>query len=153
MSGVSAIDSVDTRPDRSSDWDVIVRARPNVLLEGPSGATELAIQSLTPYLMNPIVRTSAAGSFKLGARPGTLILEDVDALGTEAQAALCGWLEGQKRVQVVSTSRNALFVLVTRGLFDATLYYRLNQMLLKIQSEDFYGPRARGPAGQSIIRK
>jgi Sigma-54 interaction domain len=142
MSGVPEIVNVDTRSNGRVDWDVIQKARPNVLLEGPFGATELAIRRLTPYLLEPVVRTNPAGALGLGTRPRTLILQDVDDLRAEAQAALCGWLEAQERVHVLSTSRNALFALVTRGLFDETLYYRLNQMLLKIQSEDCYGPRA-----------
>ena len=41
------------------------------------------------------------------------------------QAALLRWLEGDRK-QVVCTTAQPLFPLVDRGLFDETLYYRLN---------------------------
>jgi transcriptional regulator of acetoin/glycerol metabolism len=54
-------------------------------------------------------------------------------LGRHEQAALLEWLDGERK-QVVSTTVDPLFPLIARGLFDEALYYRLNVMLMRIDS-------------------
>ena len=55
------------------------------------------------------------------------------ALDRHEQAALLRWLDADRK-QVVSTTAQPLFPLVARGLFDKALYYRLNVMLVSIDS-------------------
>lgn len=115
------------------EWDGITRGHHNVLLEGPRDATEAAVLLLMPYLSEPILRRRPGGRFEVGSPCRTLIVQDVGTLHADEQTSLREWLDGAPgRIQIVSTNRNALFSLVTRGLFDEGLYYRLNAMLLHV---------------------
>jgi hypothetical protein len=50
---------------------------------------------------------------------------------------LLGWIDGNgSRMQIISTSKHPLFVAVTRGLFDEALYYRLNVILVRVNSNE-----------------
>ena len=64
---------------------------------------------------------------------GALVLQNVCALDRHEQAALSRWLDASRK-QVVATTVDPLFQLVARGLFDEALYYRLNTMLMRIDS-------------------
>ena len=85
-------------------------------------------------LREPIVWQRSDEPFKRPPREtATLILQDVAALGAADQNRLREWLqEPTQHAQVVSMSATPVFPLVVRGLFDATLYYRLNVMLLRV---------------------
>jgi transcriptional regulator of acetoin/glycerol metabolism len=61
------------------------------------------------------------------------VLRNVGALDQSNQSSLLRWLDGGQR-QVVSTTVHPLFPLVARGLFDEQLYYRLNTMLIRLDS-------------------
>jgi transcriptional regulator of acetoin/glycerol metabolism len=67
------------------------------------------------------------------------VLRNVSALDGHGQAALLRWLDAGR--QVISTTAHPLFPLITRGLFDEALYYRLNVTLL---STDSIGARSPG---------
>jgi hypothetical protein len=64
---------------------------------------------------------------------GALVVRNASALTSDEQAALSKWLDGHRR-QVVATTEHPLFPLIAEGLFDETLYYRLNVVLLRIDS-------------------
>jgi DNA-binding NtrC family response regulator len=65
----------------------------------------------------------------------TLILHDVASLSTGEQQTLSDWLSGEsRRPQIVSTSREALYPLVTSGGFLASLYYRLNIIYVDVRA-------------------
>jgi len=61
---------------------------------------------------------------------GALILRDVGALGPQEQTGLMAWIDAHPRSTIVSTTAHPLFAFVTRALFAAELYYRLNVILL-----------------------
>jgi DNA-binding NtrC family response regulator len=64
---------------------------------------------------------------------GTIILKEVANLTPGEQALVLKLLtERNQTLQVVSTSSEALFPLVERGIFDDALYYRLNVVRLTI---------------------
>ena len=68
-----------------------------------------------------------------GGKVGTLILEDVCTLAADEQTRLLQWLErAGPQTTIVSTAPHSLYPLVSAGLFDANLYYRLNVMLLHV---------------------
>lgn len=121
-------------PDSEPEWDSITRAHRNVLLEGPRETIEPAILLFMPYLTEPIVWSRPGEALELEACR-TLIVEDVGVLDPAEQIRLWGWLDRARgQVQVVSTSRKALFTLVTRGLFHERLYYRLNVTLVQCRA-------------------
>ena len=115
---------------------MLVGAHPNLLLEGAKVSTDAVLLQLTPHLCEPIVRMSAVAAFipPVG-EVGALILSDIDRLSRDDQSALLAWLANTDSLTtIVSTTTQSLFGLVQRGLFDVGLYYRLNVMLLQVDS-------------------
>lgn len=78
------------------------------------------------------------------AEGGTLFLEDVDALSSQAQAALLRFLQEQQRhplgghgicapdVRIISSCKTDLSKLSAKGVFRQDLFYRLTLMRLKV---------------------
>jgi len=70
-------------------------------------------------------------------RPATLVVRSVSALDRDQQQALLAWLDAPgNRMQVISTTTDPLYPLVSRGAFLANLYYRLNVLLLDVAASD-----------------
>jgi len=138
----------------------ILRAPPaNVLIEGPSTATDEVLLVLRLHLREPLVIDLAHEPLHLpDGATRNLVLRNVAALTAEDQARLLVWLQREGfGAQIVSTTERPLFALVAQGLFDAALYYRLNVLLLHVgptsssASQERYVPRARGP--ESLARE
>jgi hypothetical protein len=117
-----------------TDWRSICAARHNVLIEGEAVATDAVLCRLEPHLRTPVVwmRPEEPVTRPTG-EVGTLVLQNVAALGADDQTWLSEWLNEATRCHVISTSATPLFSLVACGLFDATLYYRLNVLLLHVE--------------------
>ncbi len=116
------------RPD---EWQLLVTARPNVLLEGADEATEAIVCEALGWLPTP--HATWSGSPPRGNRPATLVVRSIAAFDRDQQHSLFDWLEAPgDRVQVISTTSEPLYPLVSRGAFLANLYYRLNVLLLDI---------------------
>jgi len=115
----------------------ILRAsRPNVLIEGPAAATHAVVRLLQPHIGGPIAWRRARSRLDLpSGETNGLILRDLADLGADDQTGLLQWLGGAGScTQIVATTERPLFPLVARGLFDEMLYYRLNVMLLRVES-------------------
>jgi hypothetical protein len=108
----------------------------NLLLEGPAEVTDALLFLLRPHLREPILWKRSGAPLDLPADQGdTLVLRDVAALSADEQQRLLRWLEEKEPPrQVVSTTTIPVFPLVAHGLFDSVLYYRLNVMLLQVDS-------------------
>lgn len=103
-----------------------------MLIEGPIAETHAMLRSLQPHMDTPILWKRPYARLELsGGLVGGLILEDVSTLSREEQVRLVAHFDAGIRTQVVSTSQHPLYPLVAHGLFDATLYYRLNVVLLR----------------------
>ena len=114
------------------EWASLCTRRPNVVLEGSPHWTESIVLFLAPHLRRPISWTRSEAFAPPGGECASLVIEQVGSLRHEAQLELLQWLErADKRRQVVSTTEQPLFTLVGRGLFDESLYYRLNVILLR----------------------
>ena len=119
-----------------AEWRSICASRHNVLLEGPPACIEAVLHLLKPYLDKPVTlkRSGAPLELHTGKR-GAHVMHDIGAFSGVEQDRMLGWLDDpQSRTQVVCTTTEPLFPLVTRGLFDETLYYRLNVILLQLTS-------------------
>ena len=116
------------------DWELVVAARQNVLLQGPQPALDAAVALLRRQLCGPLQHWRAGCGVPLPPRlPGAMFLTAVDACSDAEQKALLLWLqETDCRVQVVSTTTRKLYDAVLRGDFRADLYYRLNIVLLEL---------------------
>lgn len=118
----------------TSEWRSLCTWQHNVIFEGPEHATESLLLLLEPHLRTPTLWKRAPMPLALPTDEcGALVLRNVSALDRHEQAALLRWLDGDRK-QVVSTSIHPLFPLIASGLFDEALYYRLNVMLLRIDS-------------------
>ena len=106
----------------------------NVLLQGTVTATDAALILLRSHIREPIVWHRPPATLDLPSREtGALILSDVSALSRDEQRRLLVWIgDTGLRTQVISSSSRSLFALVTAGLFDGALYYRLNVLLLRV---------------------
>jgi hypothetical protein len=115
------------------DWR---RAPHNLLLEGPRASTDAMLRRLAPRLRRPVTWMRRGAAFALPSEEvGALILRDVGALGPLEQTGLLAWIDAHPRTTIVSTTAHPLFACVTRDLFDAELYYRLNVLLLSADME------------------
>ena len=115
----------------------LIAARHHILLEGAEASTEAVLLALAPHLSGPVLRMQPGGTF---APPtgevGAVILRSVDGLSASDQTTLLGWLaDARQRTRIISTTVHSLFALVGRGLFDAHLYYRLNEVLLHVDGK------------------
>ena len=71
------------------------------------------------------------------ARGGTLFLEDLDELPTEAQTRLAGLLhlddaEQRPNVRIIAATQRSLAALVRQGVFRQDLFYRLNVVTIRL---------------------
>ena len=133
MSDAAATD-VSLLDQYQTEWRILREGPHTVLFEGPVAATNAALLLLQPHVGETIVwNRPQAPITALDGQTGVLILREAAALSGDDQRQLIEWLEGEgSRAHVVSTSERSLFALVSAGLFDATLYYRLNIMLLQV---------------------
>ena len=117
-----------------AEWRSICASRHNVLLEGPPACTEAVLHLLKPYLGEPVTLKRSGAPLELHtSMRGALVVHDISAFSGPEQDRMLGWLDDpHSRTQVVCTTTEPLFPLVARGLFDETLYYRLNVILLQL---------------------
>jgi Sigma-54 interaction domain len=121
------------RPD---DWQLLLSARPNTLLEGPHETTDAIVGEAMEWLAEPYATWCGAPPVRCD-RPATLLVRSVSALDQDQQQALLAWLDAPgSRMQVISTTTDPLYPLVSRGAFLPNLYYRLNVLLLDVASPD-----------------
>ena len=128
LTDVSLLDAYETA------WRILGEHPCNVLLEGAVTATDAVRRLLQPHLRQPIAWHWPHAPFNPpSGGTAALILRDAAGLSRYDQQQLLEWIgDGGSRTQIVSTAAGPLFDLVTRGLFDAALYYRLNVLLLRV---------------------
>jgi hypothetical protein len=116
---------------------MLMAARHHILLEGAAASTEAVLLALAPHLGGPVVRRPPGTTFTPpSGEVRAVILPSVDGLSASDQRMLLGWLaDARRRTRIVSTTVHSLFALVGRGLFDARLYYRLNEVLLHVDGK------------------
>jgi transcriptional regulator of acetoin/glycerol metabolism len=103
-------------------------------------STLAVLSLLQPHLPEPVIRRAKGAPFQIPTgEVGALILEDVGGLGAEEQARLLAWIDCRPLTQIVSTTASPLFAFVTRGGFDASLYYRLNIIVVEVDRRQDFG--------------
>ena len=118
----------------AAEWSRICTGRLRVLLEGPRACTDAVLHVLKPYLGEPVTLKRSGAPLELDtSMRGALVVHDISAFSGPEQNRILGWLDdAHNRTQVVCTTTEPLFPLVARRLFDETLYYRLNVILLQL---------------------
>jgi transcriptional regulator of aromatic amino acid metabolism len=124
---------------RAARLNVLVLGMPRVnpLLSDLEGSIENVVERLLPDLQEPIASWCPGSRLVLPpvAHARTLILHEVGSLVFEDQGRLLEWVErAEGRTQVLSTCSTSLLALVHTGVFNATLYYRLNTVCLDLSS-------------------
>jgi hypothetical protein len=116
---------------RQDEWQLLVTARPNVLLEGAPEATDAIVGEALDCLPKP--QATWTGVPPCGDSPATLVVRSISEIDRDEQRALLSWLEAVgDHVQVISTTLKPLYPLVGRGAFLSNLYYRLNVLLVEV---------------------
>lgn len=114
--------------------------RHNVLIEGRESTTLAVLRLLQPHLPDPVIRKERGSPLELPAGDvGALILEEVSDLSGEEQMRLLAWIGRRSQTQIVSTTARPLFARVTQGFFDASLYYRLNVIVVELDRRQDFG--------------
>ena len=133
---MSATPATDVWPLESykTEWSILREHRCNVLVEGGRAATTAVLRLLLPSTREAVVWHKPYAPLKLPDRTtNTFILRNAASLSANDQGRLLDWFgDPGWRTQIISTAESPLFTLVQGGLFDATLYYRLNVMLLRV---------------------
>ena len=126
-------------PTPPDGWTSLIGTRANVLVTGTADALTAFVSAARPAMREPVRSTAHSALMQPEpARPilpaRTLILTDVNALDEAGQQWLMKWLNdgSDADTQVISLTSVPLFALVESKRFDATLYYRLNTIHLKI---------------------
>lgn len=116
------------------EWDAVVAARANLLIEGDSAETTRLVGELLSNLTGPVIGFPRADPLPDGD-VGVLLVADVDRLTVENQQALMSALNRtDRRLQVICTSSTPLYRRVERGDFLPALYYRLNVVRIILPS-------------------
>ena len=120
------------------EFEVLRAWHPNLLIDGSPGATASALEALRG-VFRPVIAASCGGGGALSMPPAagirTLLLRDVDLLSPDEQQRLLAWLKADARsVQVIATTTRSLLELVESATFDASLYYALNVIYIKLPS-------------------
>jgi hypothetical protein len=134
MNAVEVAQALGLELTATPEWLSVSTGQHNAIFEGPEHATEGFLLLLEPSLRTPAIWKRAPLPLDLPATGcGALVVRNVCALDRREQAALRKWLDTGRK-QVISTTTQPLFPLIAEGLFDETLYYRLNVLLLRIDS-------------------
>jgi sigma-54-interacting transcriptional regulator len=124
-------------PLPASECQVMLKARPNVLLEGPQSAVEATLLALKPLFQAPVLSSPPDAPLRLPEREArTFVVRDVDRLTAEDQDRLFRWLaERPAGLQVIATTSRQLFEMTVDDAFLPALYYRLNVVRLAVSDE------------------
>ncbi len=116
-----------------ADWRCLLHAsRPNGLLVGPHAATSVVFRLLAASLRAPVRHWPRDGAaWTNDDAPSTLVLHQVASLPQADQRVLLTWLDKPGRdVQIISLSTRSVYPLVEANAFLASLYYRLNLVVV-----------------------
>ena len=121
----------------TEEFEILCTWHPNLLIGGSREATTSALEALRDVFRPVIASWAGVGALPMPPVSGTqtLILRDADLLSSEEQHRLLAWLkQNSRRVQVVATTTRPLVELVETANFDASLYYALNVIYIKLPS-------------------
>lgn len=79
-----------------------------------------------------VLSAALLGGEGRGAYPGTVLLKNVGGLSGALQERLYAWLPGGS-VRILSSARENLRDMVRLGLFDDSLFYRLNLIHIVVE--------------------
>ena len=117
----------------SPELDALVRYHPNLLIVGKESAVRPTVLALMPDFYANVCRWPDVPDRVDAEVNTTLIVSEVGCLTPHSLDRLAEWLDTPfGRVQIVSTSSTSMIERVQAGEFPASLYYRLNTVLLSV---------------------
>jgi len=117
----------------SPELDALVRYHPNLLIVGKESAVTPTVLALIPDFYANVCRWPDVPDRVDTEVNTTLIVSEVGCLTSASLDRLAEWLDTPfGRVQIVSTSSTSLLERVQAGEFPASLYYRLNTVVLSV---------------------
>jgi len=121
-----------------SEWRMLRAVRPNILVIGDAEVVESAVSALVAELPGPVSYLRPNSPPPAADDVEMLVMPDVTQLTRDRQREWLTWLNDVdvRRPQIVATSDVPVYPLVKRDLFSGTLYYRLNTILLDMQTPD-----------------
>jgi Sigma-54 interaction domain len=124
-------------PLPASECQVLLKARPNVLLEGPESAVAATLLALKPFIQAPVQSLLPHDPLRLPESDArTFVVHDVDGLSGEDQNRLFQWLGDRPAgLQVIATTSHPLFEMTMNGAFLPALYYRLNVVRIAVSDQ------------------
>jgi hypothetical protein len=115
------------------EWRALLETRCNLLIIGEVDATDAVVLALRASAEKVCdwVPGDPLPALEAGA---TLVIRDVATLSPARQHQLIVWLDqAASRPQILTTSSVPVWPFVERGVFAASLYYRLSAMVLKLR--------------------
>ena len=121
-----------------SEWRMLRAVRPNILVIGRADFLESTVLALVAELPGPVTYLRPNAPPPTNADAQVLLVPDLASLSADRQHEWETWLSdlNARRPQIVATSDVPVYPLVKRDLFSGTLYYRLNTILLDMQTPD-----------------
>lgn len=114
-----------------SEWQAFAATRANTLMIGDHRAVMRLVTEGWLALERPVVWCDSAALKLPSGAAGTFIIWRVDELAEGDQQRLVAWMDRLEPTRVLARSSGALYPLVQQGAFAASLYYRLNTVLLE----------------------
>jgi hypothetical protein len=121
-----------------NEWLMLRTIRPNILVIGRADFLESTVSALVAELPGPVTYLRPNAPPPAHADAQVLVVPDVAALTTDRQHEWLTWLGdlNERRPQIVATSDVPIYPLVRKDQFSGVLYYRLNTILLDVQTAE-----------------
>jgi hypothetical protein len=121
-----------------NEWLMLRAVRPNILVIGRADFVESTVSTLVAELPGPVTYLRPNTPPPADADVQMLVVPDVASLSTDCQREWLTWLDdpNSRRPQIVATSDVPVYPLVRRDQFSGMLYYRLNTILLDVQTAE-----------------
>ena len=122
-----------------NEWQMLRSVRPNILVIGGADVVASTVSTLVAVLPGPV------SYLPPNAPPPAddddaemLVVPDISSLSQDRQREWVRWLSNAdvRHLQIVATSEVPVYPLVTSDQFSGVLYYRLNTILLDMQTAD-----------------
>ena len=122
-----------------NEWRMLLSVRPNILVIGRADFVASAVSALVAELPGPVSYLAPNAPPPAGDDDAEmLVVPDVSSLSQDRQREWVRWLSDAdvRHPQIVATSEVPLYPLVKSDQFSGILYYRLNTILLDMQTAD-----------------
>jgi hypothetical protein len=121
-----------------NEWLMLRTIRPNILVIGREDFLESTVSALVAELPGSVAYLRPNAPPPAYADAQVLVVPSVASLSADRQYEWLTWLGdlNAHRPQIVATSDVPIYPLVRRDQFSGVLYYRLNTILLDVQTAE-----------------